>query len=76
MSGTSVRIIALESDTHLRPLTNFNRAVAFLDLGLLVVANLIMKTRYPVRNIAHRQKQSVLLKEILTDAPYMAFVVG
>jgi len=50
------------------------RAVAFMDLGLLIIANLIMRTRLPSKQ---RGSGGVsILKEVLTDRPYITFVLG
>jgi len=51
------------------------RAVAFMDLGLLVIANLIMRTRLPPKSRGPQQKNSVL-REVLTDGPYLIFLLG
>jgi MFS family permease len=50
------------------------RAVAFMDLGLLVVANLIMRTRLPPKK--KQENGDSLAKEVLTDVPYMIFSLG
>ncbi|KAJ8518626.1 hypothetical protein ONZ45_g4304 [Pleurotus djamor] len=51
------------------------RAVGFLDLGLLIFANLLMKTRLPSRKARPPQKP-VEFKKIIFDLPYMVFVAG
>ena len=51
----------------------FTRAVAFMDLGLLLVANLIMRTKYTVSGAS---KPSVSLMAILKDVPYLIFILG
>ncbi|KAJ7119481.1 major facilitator superfamily domain-containing protein [Mycena epipterygia] len=50
------------------------RATAALITGLMLLANLLMRPRYPKTNLV--LKASLRLSGILTDAPYMAFVVG
>ncbi|KAL0958740.1 hypothetical protein HGRIS_014066 [Hohenbuehelia grisea] len=55
------------------------RAVGFIDLGLLILANLLMKTRLPSRR--QRAKAGVVnkpiaFKKIILDWPYMVFVAG
>jgi MFS family permease len=59
---------------HLFPTVGFAwavRAQSFLYLGLLVIANLIMKTRLPPGG-----KKIVDMKGIVTDIPYMICTVG
>lgn len=59
---------------HLFPTVGFAwavRAQSFLYLGLLVISNLIMKTRLPPGG-----KKSVDMKGILTDVPYMICTAG
>ncbi|KAJ3782744.1 MFS general substrate transporter [Lentinula aff. detonsa] len=51
------------------------RAVSFLDLGLLVFANLIMKTRLPPRNKDPNAKP-VNTRAILTDTPFWIALFG
>jgi hypothetical protein len=53
--------------------STFFRAVAFMDLGLLIIANLIMRTRLPPK--ARADKVSPL-KEVILDFPYLLFVLG
>ncbi|XP_006456029.1 hypothetical protein AGABI2DRAFT_77443 [Agaricus bisporus var. bisporus H97] len=50
------------------------RAVSFLDFGLLILANLIMRTRLP----PNRKKGNnlPLLKELLTDVPFLVYGAG
>lgn len=48
------------------------RAVAFMDLGFLIIANLIMRTRLPPKA---RAGKALPLKEVL-DVPYLLFVFG
>jgi len=43
-----------------------------MDLGLLVIANLIMRTRLPPKTRADK----VSVKEIVLDVPYLIFVLG
>jgi len=50
------------------------RAVGFMDLGLLTIANLIMRTRLPPRPQGNQNMYR--LKEIFTDVPYLLFVFG
>lgn len=45
-----------------------------MDLGVLLVANLIMRTRPQPRRAG--PIQPVTYYEILTDVPYMVFIVG
>ncbi|PFH48581.1 hypothetical protein AMATHDRAFT_65048 [Amanita thiersii Skay4041] len=49
------------------------RSVAFLDLGVLIIANILMRTRLPPKRAGGH---GAVMKEILTDLPYMTFVVG
>ncbi|KAE9405270.1 MFS general substrate transporter [Gymnopus androsaceus JB14] len=59
---------------HLFPTVGFAwavRAQSFLYLGLLVISNLIMKTRLPPGG-----KKSVDMKGIMTDVPYMICTAG
>ncbi|EIM80934.1 MFS general substrate transporter [Stereum hirsutum FP-91666 SS1] len=51
------------------------RAAAFLSLGLLIIANLIMKPRLPLKK--DRSPDTVVpLKSILTDVAYLISVFG
>jgi len=49
-------------------------SMACIDLGLLVIANVIMRTRLPAR-IRTAEKSSVLT-ELLTDVPYIVYMCG
>jgi len=49
------------------------RAVAFMDLGLLTLANLIMRTSVTPKLPSEKY---VALKEVLSDVPYLTFVIG
>ncbi|KAH7922546.1 MFS general substrate transporter [Leucogyrophana mollusca] len=51
------------------------RAAAFMDLGLLLIANLIMKTRLPSRKNRPNSKP-VEIKCILTDFGYLLCIIG
>ncbi|KAF4585078.1 hypothetical protein EYR40_001914 [Pleurotus pulmonarius] len=51
------------------------RAVGFIDLGLLLMANLFMRTRLPSRKHKPDSKK-VEFKTIIYDLPYMVFVAG
>jgi hypothetical protein len=44
-----------------------------MDLGLLITANLIMRTRLPPKARADKIPH---LKEVIMDAPYLIFVLG
>ncbi|KAF9465927.1 major facilitator superfamily domain-containing protein [Collybia nuda] len=50
------------------------RAVAFMDLGLLIIANSIMRTRLPPKPKETNNRST--LKEVLIDVPYLIFVLG
>lgn len=52
-----------------------HRAVGFIDLGLLLMANLFMRTRLPSRKYKPDRK-TVEFKTIIYDLPYMVFVAG
>lgn len=52
----------------------YRSAVAFLDMGLLFIANLIMRTRLPAKR--KQAGGSSLWKTVLTDVPYLVFVLG
>ncbi|KIK55203.1 hypothetical protein GYMLUDRAFT_47953 [Collybiopsis luxurians FD-317 M1] len=59
---------------HLFPKVGFAwavRAQSFLFLGLLIISNLIMKTRLPAGG-----KKVIDLKGIVTDVPYMICTIG
>ncbi|KAF5381427.1 hypothetical protein D9757_009053 [Collybiopsis confluens] len=59
---------------HLFPKVGFGwavRAQSFLYLGLLIISNLMMKTRLPAGG-----KKTIDLKGILTDVPYMICTIG
>ncbi|KAF8880532.1 major facilitator superfamily domain-containing protein [Infundibulicybe gibba] len=51
------------------------RAVGYMDLGLLIIANAIMRTRLPPRTSQGGEKTS-RLKEVLTDIPYLVYILG
>ncbi|KXN82935.1 Riboflavin transporter MCH5 [Leucoagaricus sp. SymC.cos] len=50
------------------------RAVGFMDLGLLIIANSIMRTRLPPNR--RKGKSSPMVKEILTDVAYLFYMAG
>lgn len=51
------------------------RASAFLALGMLLAANMLM-TSYPRPPPTKSQQQPAGMKELLTDAPYMFVAIG
>jgi hypothetical protein len=53
---------------------SFFRVVAFMDLGLLIIANLIMRTRLPSKQRGN--EGGSVLKEVMADGPYLLFVTG
>jgi len=50
------------------------RAVGFIDLGFLLTANLVMRTRLPPRK--NQINNLTLFKEVLRDIPYMVYIAG
>ncbi|KAG6890034.1 hypothetical protein C0995_012491 [Termitomyces sp. Mi166 len=58
-------------DVYLREIS---RAVAFMDLGLLIIANLVMKARLPPKQ--RGTQGGSVFKEVITDGPYLLFVFG
>jgi hypothetical protein len=44
-----------------------------MDLGFLIIANLIMRTRLPPKA---RSDKASPLREIILDVPYLLFAVG
>lgn len=50
------------------------RSVAFMDLGLLVIANSIMRTRLPPNK--KKGNSTSIVKEILADVAYVLYMVG
>ena len=44
-----------------------------MDLGLLIIANLLMRTRLPPKARADKISH---LKEVMMDFPYVIFVLG
>lgn len=50
------------------------RAVGFIDLGFLLTANLVMRTRLPPRK--NQVTNLALFKEVLRDIPYMVYIAG
>lgn len=69
--GHSVR---LSKSLRAHVLTVDRRAVGFMDLVLLVIANLIMRTRLPPNK--NKGKNSLIVKEILTDGSYIVYMAG
>ena len=56
-------------------LTGIIRAVAFMDLGLLIIANCIMRTRLPPKkNTGDGDGASV--RGVLRDIPFLVYVFG
>lgn len=49
-------------------------SVAFMDLGLLVIANSIMRTRLPPNK--KKDNSTSIVKEILADVAYVLYMVG
>ncbi|GJJ14672.1 hypothetical protein Clacol_008938 [Clathrus columnatus] len=52
------------------------RCLAFIALGMLIIANLIMKPRLPRRPSPSKEENIKLLKKILTDTPYHFAIIG
>jgi hypothetical protein len=54
--------------------SQLHSAVAFLDFGLLILANVIMRTRLP----PNRKKENnlPLVKELFTDVPFLMYGAG
>jgi hypothetical protein len=46
--------------------------VGFINLSLLLVANLVMRTRYPKT----RGMQQISVLTIVNDAPYVGYMIG
>ena len=53
-------------------LTRVSRAVGFIDLGLLVIANFILHPRLP----PNKKTGQGSLRKVLTDVPFLVFVLG
>ncbi|KJA21762.1 hypothetical protein HYPSUDRAFT_41606 [Hypholoma sublateritium FD-334 SS-4] len=51
------------------------RAVAFMDLTFLVIANSIMRTRLPPKKAQEQDGRSAV-KSVLTDVPFIIYAVG
>ncbi|KAF8192999.1 major facilitator superfamily domain-containing protein [Pholiota molesta] len=51
------------------------RAVAFMDLGLLIIANSIMRTRLPPKSARGRDGEATI-RSVLTDIPFIIYAVG
>lgn len=51
------------------------RAVAFMDLTFLVIANSIMRTRLPPKKVQGQDGRSAV-KSVLTDVPFIIYAVG
>ena len=66
---------AMSCSLRTESLTCCRRAAAFMDLGLLVTANLIMKTRLPSRRERPNAKP-VDMKAIMSDFGYWLCVIG
>ena len=45
-----------------------------MDLGLILIANVIMRTRLPPNK--HKNNNSSVAKEIATDAAYLLYIAG
>lgn len=45
-----------------------------MDLGLLFIANIIMRTRLPPNK--NKNKSSPVVKEIITDGAYLLYIAG
>jgi MFS family permease len=51
------------------------RYASFLDLGILIIANLLMRTRLPPRQ--HKLEIGKMFREnLITDVPYLIFMAG
>jgi hypothetical protein len=59
---------------HCRYLILDPRAVGLLDLGLLVVANSVMRTRLPPSK--DKDNSSSVVKDILTDVAFLVYMAG
>ncbi|KAF9561240.1 MFS general substrate transporter [Agrocybe pediades] len=51
------------------------RAVAFMDLGFLIIANLIMRTRLPPKK-SRGNEGGATFKSVLKDVPFLIYVLG
>jgi MFS family permease len=66
-------------DSHLSPFSlhsDFRRSVAFLDLGLLAVANAIMKPKLKPRKHQHDAPPPATFKEVMRDVPFLVYGAG
>lgn len=52
------------------------RSVAFLDLGLLAIANVIMKPRLRPRKHLHDSPPPATFREVMGDVPFLVFGAG
>ncbi|GJJ10948.1 hypothetical protein Clacol_005177 [Clathrus columnatus] len=52
------------------------RYLGFIALGMLIIANLIMKPRFPRRPSPSKEENIKLLKKILTDTPFHFVIIG
>ncbi|TFK24106.1 MFS general substrate transporter [Coprinopsis marcescibilis] len=52
------------------------RAVGILDVGLLLVANLIMKPRLAIRKVGNESTPPASFKEVIRDSQFVVFAIG
>jgi hypothetical protein len=70
-----VRYVRSISALNERVQLYFIRAVAFMDLGLLIIANSIMRTRLPPKSARGRDGEATI-RSVLSDIPFIIYAVG
>lgn len=73
--GRQVCLSSVPKLWHSNYVGMLGRAVAFLDLTLLVIANSIMRTRLPPKK-SLPQDGRALVRSILTDIPFIVYTAG
>jgi len=55
---------------------DFFRVMAFMVLGLLIIANIIARPNYPPKASSTVHKQQTSIKSLFSDIPYMIAILG
>ena len=55
---------------------DFFRVMAFIVLGLLIIANIIARPNYPPKASSTVHEQQTSIKSLFSDIPYMIAILG
>lgn len=52
------------------------RYLGFIALGMLIIANLMMKPRIKTKRRPSKEENMMLLRKLATDVPYIIAIIG